>query len=60
MNGILTQKGFGTENDLYRVKESVRGEGDPPVEPPGSDWTPLLSQLLLREEPECSWIQNQP
>jgi len=32
------------------VKESVRGKGDPPVESPGSDWTHLLSKLILREE----------
>jgi len=48
------------ENYVYRVKESVRSKGDPPVESPGSDWTSLLSKLLLREEPRCGWIQNQP
>jgi len=48
------------ENYLYRVKESVRGKGDRPVESPGWDWTLLLSKLFLREEARCGWIQNQP
>jgi len=46
------------ENDLYKVKESVRGLGDPPVESPGSDWSPLLSKLLFRGEPRCGRIEN--
>jgi len=46
------------ENYLYGVKE--KGKGDPPIESPGSDLTPLLSKLLLREELRCGWIQNQP
>jgi len=41
-------------------KKIVRGYGDYPVESPGLDWTPLFSKLLLREEPRCGWIQNQP
>jgi len=44
------------ENYLYRVKESVRGQGDSPVESPGLDWTSLLLKLLLREKPGCGWI----
>jgi len=47
---------------IYKINlynKSVRGKGDPPVESPGLDWTPLLSKLL-REEPRCSWIQNWP
>jgi len=41
-------------------KKGVRVKGDPPLESPGLDWTPLLSKLLLGEEPRCSWIQNRP
>jgi len=48
------------ENDLYRVKKSVSGKGHPPIESPGLEWTPLLSKLLLREKPQCGWIQNRP
>jgi len=48
------------ENDLYRVKKSIRGKGDPSIESPVLDWTPLLSKLLLRQEPRCGWNQNQP
>jgi len=40
MNGIQDQKNFWVENGLYRIKETVRGKGDPPVESLGSDWTP--------------------
>jgi len=42
------------------MKESESGQENPPVESPGPEWTPLLSKLLLREEPRCGWIRNQP
>ena len=50
--------GFESKMISAEWKKSVRGEGDPAVESPGSDWTRLLCKLLLREEPQCSWIQN--
>jgi len=52
--------GFEWKMIYTEWKKTVRGKGDPPIEPPGLDWTPLLSNLLLRQEPRCSWIHNQP
>ena len=39
------------------IKKDRRDKGDPHVESQSSEWTTLLSNLLLREEPRCSWIQ---
>jgi len=38
-------------------RQDISGKGNPPVELWGSEWTPLLSKLLLREQPRCGWIQ---
>ena len=57
----LNTKSKGILNRKWFIQsESVRGKGDPPFESQGLDWTPLLSKLLLREEPRCGWIQNWP
>jgi len=34
-----------------------KGNGDPPIESQGSEWTPWLSKLLLGEKPRCGGIQ---
>jgi len=39
-------------------RKDIRGKGNPPIESQGSEWTPLLSKLLLREELRCGWIQT--
>ena len=44
----------------YCIEDKVRQNcrGDPPVESRGSERTPLLSKLLLREESRCGWIHS--
>jgi len=45
---------------IHRETRDKKGKEDPPVESRGSERTPSLSKLLLREEPSCNWIQTQP
>jgi len=62
MSGVQNWRRFWVENDLYRVREKVKGVGRSSCYVPrfGLDRPHLLSKLLLREEPECGWIQNRP
>jgi len=43
---------------MQRLKKDIRGKRDPPIESQGSEWTALLSKLLLREQPRYGWIQT--
>ena len=45
---------------IYCMEDRVRQncQGDPPDESRGSERTPFLSKLLLREESRCGWIQS--
>jgi len=45
------------EGFIQRLKTERHKEG-PSIESQGSEWTPLLSKLLLREKPRCGWIQT--
>jgi len=44
----------------YFKRKDISSKGDPPIESQVSEWTALLSKLLLRGQPRCGWIQNQP
>jgi len=41
---------------IHTETRDVKSRGHPPVKSRGSEWTPLLSKLLM--EPRCSWIQS--
>jgi len=45
---------FYTETE----RKNIRDKGHPPIEALGSEWTPLLSKLFLREKSRCGWIQT--
>jgi len=37
-----------------------RCKGDAPIESQVSEWSPLLSKLLLTEKVKCSWVRTSP
>jgi len=43
---------------IHRETRDSKGKEDPPIESRGSEWIPLLSKLLLRDESRCGWIQT--
>lgn len=43
---------------IYMEIVDEKGKGGPPIKSQGSEWTDLLSKLLLREEARCSWTQS--
>ena len=42
---------------IHRETRDEKGKEDPPVESQGSEWTPLLSKLLM--ELRCGQVQTQ-
>jgi len=51
MNGIQNRGRIKIKLFTQIERKDTRGKGDPPIQSQGSEWTPLLSKLLLREEP---------
>jgi len=39
-------------------RKDISGKGNPHFESQGSEWLPLTSKILLREEPRWGWFHH--